>query len=135
MTFTAYGCSIKFIKQIDVSSNETIEIEFHDADMCDIKAVYSITLKGRIWIGDDIEQDEDEPDNFKVLDGGVNIHCESDTEEEEDEEEEDLYPEDEDFSNPSHIEKLKKRQGLDEDDGFIKFLREKYAKKTEEEKD
>ena len=86
MTFTAYGCTIKFIKQIDVSSNETLEIEFHDADMCDIKAVYSITLKGRIWIGDDIEQDEDEPDNFKVLDGGVNIHCESDTEEEEDEE-------------------------------------------------
>ena len=91
MTFTAYGCTIKFIKQIDVSSNETIEIEYEDADMCEIKAVYSITYSipagtRRIWIGDDIEQDEDEPDNFKVLNGGENIHYESDTEEEEDEE-------------------------------------------------
>ena len=94
MTFTAYGCTIKFIRQIDVSSNETIEIEYRDADMCDVKAVYSITYSipagtRRSKIGDDIEWDEDEPDTFKVLDGGVNIHYESDTEEEEDEEEED----------------------------------------------
>ena len=86
MSYRAYGCSIKFIKHIDVSSNETIEIEYEDADMCEIKAVYSITRKGRIWIGNDIECDEDDPDNFEVLIDGVNIHCESDTEEEEDEE-------------------------------------------------
>ena len=90
MTFTAYGCNIKFIKQIDVSSNETIEIEYHDADMCDVKAVYSITYSipastRRSKIGTDIEWDEDEPDNFRVLDGGVNIHYESDNEEEEEE--------------------------------------------------
>ena len=94
MTFTAYGCNIKFIKQIDVSSNETIEIEYHDADMCDVKAVYSITYSipagtRRSKIGTDIEWDEDEPDNFRVLDGGVNIHYESDNEEEEEEEEKD----------------------------------------------
>lgn len=93
MSYTAYDCSIKFIKQIDVSSNETIEIEFKDADMEIVKAVWSITYSipagtRRSWIGDDIEWDEEGCDKFKVLDGGVNILCESDTEEEEDEEEE-----------------------------------------------
>jgi hypothetical protein len=40
--------------------------------------------------------------------------------------------EEEEEGEPINIEALKKRQGLDEDDGFIKFLRKKQAKKTEE---
>ena len=90
MSYTAYGCVTKFIKQIDVSSNETIEIEFKDADMCDVKAVYSIThgVSGYTrWIGDEIDWG-DEPDKFKVLNGGVNILCESDDEEEDDSDDE-----------------------------------------------
>lgn len=49
--------------------------------------------------------------------------ADNDSEEEEEEEEE---------GEPINIEALKKRQELDEDDGFIKFLREKQTKKTEE---
>jgi hypothetical protein len=36
--------------------------------------------------------------------------------------------EEEEEGEPINIEALKKRQGLDEDDGFIKFLREKQEK-------
>lgn len=103
MSYTAYGCANKFIKQIDVSSNELIEIEYKDADMNIVKGVYSITLKGRIWIGDEIEWDEEGYDKFKVLDGGVNILCESDDEEEEDEEEEDEEEETEKQRNESCV--------------------------------
>ena len=93
MEYTAYGFTIKFIKEIDVSSNETIEIEYHDADMCDVIAVYSITYSitagtQRTKIGNNIEWDEDSPDNFRVLNEREYIPYESDTEEEEDEEEE-----------------------------------------------
>jgi hypothetical protein len=52
----------------------------------------------------------------------------ADNDSEEDEIEENL----ERALNTINIEALKKRQGLDEDDGFIKFLRDKQANKTEE---
>jgi hypothetical protein len=121
MVYYAYGSVIKFIKVLDVSSVERIEIEYEDADMDDIKGIYSLTSSGREYIGDDIVWDDEGCDTFKIYDNGINIHNDSDTEEEEEE------------GEPINIEALKKRQGLDEDDGFIKFLRDKQAKKKEEE--
>jgi hypothetical protein len=125
MVYYAYGSVIKFIKVLDVSSVERIEIEYEDADMENIKGIYSLTCSSREYIGDEIRWDEEGCDTFKIYNNGRNINNDSDTEEEEEEEEEE--------GEPINIEALKKRQGLDEDDGFIKFLRDKQAKKKEEE--
>jgi hypothetical protein len=96
MVYYAYGSAIKFIQVLNVSSVENIEIEYKDADMDAIKGVYSITLGGREYIGDEIRWDEEGSDNFKIYNNGRNIHNDSDTEEdEEDDIEEDLEEEEE----------------------------------------
>ena len=84
MVYTACGSVIKFIKVIDVSSVERIEIEYVDANMNDdnIYGIYSLTSSGREYIGDEIRYGDD-CDSFKIYDKGINIHNDSDTEEEE----------------------------------------------------
>ena len=89
MVYTAYGSVIRFIKVLDVSSVETIEIEYVNANMEDdnIYGIYSVTSSGRECIGDEIRWDEEGGDSFKIYYKGRNIHNDSDTEEEEEEEE------------------------------------------------
>lgn len=87
MVYTAYGSVIKFIRIFDVSSVERIEIEYEDADMENIKGIYSLTFGSREYIGDEIIWDEEGEDKFKIYDNGRNIHNDSDTEDEEEEEE------------------------------------------------
>jgi hypothetical protein len=88
MVYTAYGSVIKFIRVLDVSSVERIEIEYKDATMEIVKGIYSLTFYTREYIGDEIRWDEEGCDKFKIYDNGRNIHNDSDTEEEEEEEEE-----------------------------------------------
>lgn len=83
MVYYAYGSATKFIQVLNVSSVENIEIEYEDADMDAIKGIYSITLGGKEYIGDEIRWDEEGCDNFKIYDNGRNIHNDTDTEEEE----------------------------------------------------
>jgi hypothetical protein len=87
MVYTAYGSVIKYIRILDVSSVERIEIEYEDADMENVKGIYSLTFYNREYIGDEIRWDE-EGFEFKIYDKGRNIHNDSDTEEEEEDEEE-----------------------------------------------
>ena len=97
MVYTAYGSVRKYIQVINVSSNEDIEIEYVDANMEDVKGIYSLTSSGREYIGDEIRYLEDD-DEFKIYNQGINIHNDSDTEEDSDsdtEEEEDEEEEDE----------------------------------------
>jgi len=86
MVYTAYGSVIKFIKILDVSSVERIEIEYEDADMENVKGIYSLTFYNRKYIGDEIRWDEEGCDKFKIYNKGINIDNDSDTEEEEEEE-------------------------------------------------
>lgn len=85
MVYTAYGSVRKYIQMLDVSSVERIEIEYVDANMEDVKGIYSLTFYGREYIGDEIRWDEEGDDSFKIYDKGRNIHNDSDTEEEEEE--------------------------------------------------
>jgi len=83
MVYTAYGSVIKFIKILDVSSVERIEIEYEDADMENVKGIYSLTFYNRKYIGDEIRWDEEGCDKFKIYNKGTNIDNDSDTEDEE----------------------------------------------------
>jgi hypothetical protein len=87
MVYTAYESVIKFIQVLDVSSVETIEIEYVDVDMEVVKGIYSLTFSGRKYIGDEIRWDEEGCDKFKIYNNGINIDNDSDTEEEEEEDE------------------------------------------------
>jgi len=86
MVYTAYGSVIKFIKILDVSSVERIEIEYEDADMENVKGIYSLTFYNREYIGDEIRYGDD--DKFKIYNKGINIDNDSDTEDEEEDEDE-----------------------------------------------
>jgi len=88
MVYTAYGSVIKFIKILDVSSVERIEIEYEDADMENVKGIYSLTFYNREYIGDEIRWDEEGEDKFKIYNKGINIDNDSDTEDEEEDEDE-----------------------------------------------
>jgi len=87
MVYTAYGSVIKFIQVLDVSSVERIEIEYEDANMENIKGIYSLTFCSRKYIGDEIRWDEEGCENFKIYNNGINIDNDSDTEDDDEEDE------------------------------------------------
>lgn len=71
MEYYAYSCEESFIKTIQVASDSEILIEYEDKDFEVVKAVYlkKYDMKGNNikLIGNDIEWDEEEPNNFRVL--------------------------------------------------------------------
>jgi hypothetical protein len=115
MVYTAYGSVIKFIKILDVSSVERIEIEYEDADMENVKGIYSLTFYNREYIGDEIRWDEEGCDTFKIYNKGTNIDNDSDTEDDEEE-----HPED-DIIITEYRATKDSRNSVQDDLNYLKF--------------